>query len=171
MAKRAGYTLLELMTVIVIAGIMIGVALPLMNALLRGNKLENAAQHISNTLSLARQMAIAKRQKIYVCFDPVTKEYWISEKYPHQPDDPVVGKKHKLPDTVDYDSSPNEPPKKENGPNDYYGFYRFKPTGQASHSEGFGSFNFRIIDTTTTPNKYREISVVNTTGRIKVRTQ
>ena len=167
--KRAGFTLLEMITVVVIMGIMAAIAVPLMSAFVRGNKLEIAAQHISNTLSLARQTAIARRQKTYVYFDPATKQYWISETYPHTPDDHIIGKIHKLPDIVDFDPA-KMPPDKETGQD--YGYYVFKPTGQTNYSTSGGpsggNYNFRIIDTTTNPNKYRSISVVNTTGRIKV---
>ena len=48
---NAGFTLLEMITVVVIAGIMFTIGLPMMKGVFTGSKLQIAAQHLSNTLA------------------------------------------------------------------------------------------------------------------------
>jgi prepilin-type N-terminal cleavage/methylation domain-containing protein len=61
MKHRAAFTLLELLTVIVIMGIIIGIGIPVMNSLTRSTGLQGGLRQVSNTANLARQFAVTHR--------------------------------------------------------------------------------------------------------------
>ena len=74
---KAGFTFIEMITVLVIAGIMTAIALPLLKGVFSGNKLKITAQHIQNTLALARTEAISRRKIVRTMFDTTYNYYWI----------------------------------------------------------------------------------------------
>jgi prepilin-type N-terminal cleavage/methylation domain-containing protein len=61
MKRQGAFTLIELLTVIVIIGIIIGMAVPVMTSLTRSTGLQGGLRQISNLASLARQFAITHR--------------------------------------------------------------------------------------------------------------
>lgn len=61
MKTTHGFTLIEMLTVIVIIGLIIGIGIPVMNNLTRSTGLKGATRQLSNTLHLARQYAITHR--------------------------------------------------------------------------------------------------------------
>jgi len=63
---RSGFTLLELLAVIMIAGLLAAVSVPTFNSLLKGTALNTAATALTDTLALARQFAIANRVHCHV---------------------------------------------------------------------------------------------------------
>lgn len=66
--RRDGFTLVEMLTVIVIVGIMLALTLPAVTNLMKSGNVSAAARHVSNTLNLARQYAITHRTKTRVVF-------------------------------------------------------------------------------------------------------
>jgi prepilin-type N-terminal cleavage/methylation domain-containing protein len=74
-SRQHGFTLAELLSVLVILAIVLSIALPAVTNLVKANALSSAARGVCNALSLARQYAITHRTTTRVVFpyiDPVT---------------------------------------------------------------------------------------------------
>jgi prepilin-type N-terminal cleavage/methylation domain-containing protein len=67
-SRQHAFTLVELISVLVILAILLSIALPAVTNLTKANALNAAAREVSNTLSLARQMAITHRVRTRVVF-------------------------------------------------------------------------------------------------------
>jgi prepilin-type N-terminal cleavage/methylation domain-containing protein len=69
-----GFTLIEMLTVIVIVGIMLALTIPAVTSLMKSSGVSVATRQVSNTLGLARQLAITQRVYARVVFpyDTVT---------------------------------------------------------------------------------------------------
>lgn len=63
----AGFTLVELMVTLAIAGILIGVAVPGFQTLISSNNASNAANRFANILAYARSEAITRAVDVTVC--------------------------------------------------------------------------------------------------------
>lgn len=61
MKKENAFTLIEMLVVLVIIGIIIGMAVPVMTSLTRSTGLQGGLRQVSNMASLARQFAITHR--------------------------------------------------------------------------------------------------------------
>lgn len=60
------FTLVEMITVMAIITVLIALAVPATNSILRGNDLTTGAQNLSNLLSLARQQALTQNRPVEV---------------------------------------------------------------------------------------------------------
>lgn len=65
--RNAGFTLLELMVVLVIAGILVGVGVPAMGTFIRSARMTSAANDVMAALHYARSEAIKRRAPVTVC--------------------------------------------------------------------------------------------------------
>ena len=66
--NRCGFTLIEMLTVLVIIAILIAVSIPAVTSLMKSGGLTAGVREVSNSLSLARQYAITKRTTTRVLF-------------------------------------------------------------------------------------------------------
>ena len=67
--KRGGFTLLELLAVMVIMFMLMGMGTVAMKGLIQGSGISGATSNVKALLTQARQYAISKEQKVYVLFD------------------------------------------------------------------------------------------------------
>lgn len=68
--NAAGFTLIELMVVIVISSVLIGVASPHLALFYRGIKIDGATRQVKLFLDNARETALAERRKCRVALSP-----------------------------------------------------------------------------------------------------
>src|ERR1043166_5455125 len=66
--RATGFTLIEMLTVIVIIGIVLAISIPAVTNLMKSGGLRAATREVSNTLGLARQLAITQRTYARVVF-------------------------------------------------------------------------------------------------------
>ncbi|MDP2896352.1 MAG: prepilin-type N-terminal cleavage/methylation domain-containing protein [bacterium] len=173
-----GVTLLELLAVLLIAGLLAAIGIPSFNAIIKGTALRNAATALTDTFALARQLAIANRYMYRVEFitdetnltasqlaDGVTEDsyriYFVERKAkdynnPKEDEKITVGRWKLLPRFVIFD--PDDLPPQE---------IVFKPTGGAFARPGSGIPYFQLLHTvsgTKGKEKTMEIAVNPITG-------
>ena len=66
--RSRGFTLIEMMAVLILVGMILAIAVPSFLAMGRGTKFDAAITQLRATLNQSRQWAITKRQKTYVVF-------------------------------------------------------------------------------------------------------
>jgi prepilin-type N-terminal cleavage/methylation domain-containing protein len=67
-SRTSGFTLTEMLTVLAIVGILLAATMPAVTHLMKSSGLSVAARQVSNTLNLARQLAITKHVYARVVF-------------------------------------------------------------------------------------------------------
>ena len=73
-AKSAGFTLIELILVLVIVSIICGISIPYFAGSLRGSKLRTAGRSISSAARYAHFMSIIKQREMLLVINPETLE-------------------------------------------------------------------------------------------------
>ncbi|MBH0184118.1 MAG: prepilin-type N-terminal cleavage/methylation domain-containing protein [Nitrospira sp.] len=68
--KQEGHTLMELMVVLAVTGIVSALAVPNFLALNSSAQIHNATEEIASELRLARQLAMTRRDRVRITFDP-----------------------------------------------------------------------------------------------------
>jgi prepilin-type N-terminal cleavage/methylation domain-containing protein len=183
-----GVTLIELLAVILIAGLLAAVSIPAFNGILKGTALRTAASSLTDTLSAARQFAITFRYLYHVeiDYDPTPTAAEAADKIddslqtgrfriyfvdrdaqdplnPRESEKITVRKWKLLPKFVEFESTPTPP-----------ATIVFKPNGGANAYDRFGKYipgfkyKFRIIHMesgTKGKEKVMTISVNQITGK------
>lgn len=75
-AKSAGFTLLELMMTIAIAGILVTMAIPSFNLTISSNRLTNYANDLVGALNLARSEAVKRGMQVTILSNSGTASDW-----------------------------------------------------------------------------------------------
>jgi type IV fimbrial biogenesis protein FimT len=70
--RANGFTLLELLIVVVITGILLATAVPWLGDLVIKNRLRGAAEEAQSMLQFARSEAVKRNEDVYVTFDDAT---------------------------------------------------------------------------------------------------
>ena len=80
MKNRNGFTLLELLAVMVIMFMLMGMGTVAMKGLIQGSGISGATSNVRGVLNQARQYAVTKGQRVYVVFnkDKNTDKSWIT---------------------------------------------------------------------------------------------
>ncbi len=79
--KMKGFTIIELMVVLVVASILLGVGVPSFVGMMKNNRLATAANNVAASINYARGEAIARGQRVKACksadgFDCTADDDW-----------------------------------------------------------------------------------------------
>jgi type IV fimbrial biogenesis protein FimT len=102
-AARPGFTLVEMLVVLVILGVVAGVSVPAIRDLRAADPLEKAASDASTLLARARQTAVERGLPVRVTLDPATRRYWVRALARSAPMDSVTTDTLPLPPNVEID--------------------------------------------------------------------
>jgi len=138
---RPGFTLIELMIVIIIIVIMAGMSVALLSSFFRGQDARQGAAIISQAAALCKQEAASRHRVAFLVFSAKGQEAWVeihddtplSGQYQPDASHPLIGERILLPKYTTFDRSP-----------DWIGFY---PSGYLKFSAGFPPMSASGFDT------------------------
>lgn len=82
--KGSGFTLLELLTVIVIILVMLGVSIPVLRNMSRSSKLRASARDLISMMRYARSEAIFGERRTEVFLDTEKRQFWLDLREPEE---------------------------------------------------------------------------------------
>ena len=153
---RAGFTLVEMLTVLAIMTIIMAFAVPMFSRFTAGTRLGTASRDISTALRTARSYAITQRDTYSVKFDLDNQRYWLF--YVDAGTTNIVDKAFSLPETVEIGVGGISNPEPTQT-NSTFAF-NFQPSG---------TVNSNTIWLWDTKGRTNWITLVGTTGRVKIK--
>ncbi len=99
-SKKAGFSLIEMMVVVVIIAIVIGGVLFYGQGTYRRTSVKNAARDVASTMRMAHSKAMTLREEYYAVYDKTNKVVWIQPALSYPPKNPEPGSERKLPKVV-----------------------------------------------------------------------
>lgn len=148
---QAGFTLLELLIVILILAVLVGVSVPQFRRTFRHLQLQVFASDVAKLLTYASRRAVARGEVLRVQFDVEGRRYWLAMAQGTSPEDEFekvsgkFGRISSVPQSISFESSARE--------------VTFYPDGRADRFEMF------IFD--DSQSGYRLVTDVRT-GRVRL---
>lgn len=87
MRRRRGFTLLELLVVIVLVAMMAAVAVPRLGGVLPGQRLQGAGRRLASDMQYLYAYAVTQREYVRMAIDLNQGEYWAETFEPAAPDE------------------------------------------------------------------------------------
>ena len=81
-SRKRGFTLVEILAVLLLLGVLTGLAIPRFTTTTRDLELANSARNLAKLLTYAQERAIVERVPHQAVFDPVGGRYWLSRLEP-----------------------------------------------------------------------------------------
>lgn len=78
-SRQGGFTLLELLVVILIMAVMVGVAAPRFSRTFSRLQLQASAYDMAKLLTYASKRAVARGEMLRIHFDPQGRRYWLAK--------------------------------------------------------------------------------------------
>ena len=71
--NHSGFTLIELMTTLLVAGVVLGIGIPVFNEFVATNRMASGVNDLTSSLHLARTEAVKRRVNVTICpsADPI----------------------------------------------------------------------------------------------------
>lgn len=146
MRRRGGFTLFEMLVVIIIITILAGSSVMLMNVFFRGQGVRQGAAIVSQVVAQAKQQAARTHGVVFLVFSPPGEDAWLEihtdanddgiyqgdQKLDTKDPDPVDGPRVDLPKAVVFEYAPV--------------WIGFAPSGYMTFSAGFAEIQASMFD-------------------------